>query len=456
MRRGSECRSVFTSATVAAIVFACASAAPPPSAPARAAAGKQSESDSDARCDWARGWAARARGGRGGHIVRVTSLAASGPGTLAEALARSGPRLIVFEVGGVIDLAKDPLKIREPFVTVAGQTAPPPGITLIRGGIRVESHDVVIQHLRVRPGEAGEAKGSGWEPDGVATGSGARDVVVDHCSLTWAVDENLSASGERFRGATPDEWRAGTTQRVTFSHNLVAEGLSDSTHRKGEHSKGSLIHDNVGGALIYANLYASNVERNPFFKGGARGAVVNNFIANPGRYAMKYTLVAKEWGEHEHQLGQMAVVGNVMRYGPDTAAGVTLLFSSGPGAVEVYASDNDARDRAGAAVPLLGGALENFRALERAPLWPEGFAAMPASAVADYLGATVGARPWDRDAVDRRIVEQALAGGGAIIDSEQEVGGYPALEPTRRSFDPEQWTLPCLERRSATETETLP
>src|SRR5262249_18108355 len=153
------------------------------------------------------GWAARTPGGRDGKIVRVTTLAAKGPGSFAEAVATAGRRIVVFEVGGVIDLDKQILRIPEPFLTIAGQTGPAPGITLIRGGRLIDTHDVVVQHLRVRPGEAGHAKKSGWEPDGLSTLRTAYNVIVDHCSFTWAVDENLSASGKFFEGKTPEEWR---------------------------------------------------------------------------------------------------------------------------------------------------------------------------------------------------------------------------------------------------------
>ena len=150
------------------------------------------------------GWAANTPGGRGGMILRVTTLAPNGPGSLGEALQVDAPRIVVFEVGGVIDLGRSVLEVEAPYLTVAGQTAPSPGITLIRGGIRIATHDVVIQHLRVRPGEAGAAKRSGWETDGIGTVTGAHDVIIDHCSTTWATDENLSASGDRFAGANPD------------------------------------------------------------------------------------------------------------------------------------------------------------------------------------------------------------------------------------------------------------
>jgi hypothetical protein len=259
------------------------------------------------------GWAATTPGGRGGEVLRVTNLENNGPGSFRAALSHDGPRIIVFEVGGVIDLDRETLRLEQPFVTIAGQTAPSPGITLIRGGVDIATHDVVMRHIRIRPGEAGAARGT-WGEDAVSTAS-AYNVIVDHCSLTWATDENLSASGPRFTGETPDDWRRGTSHTLTYSHNLIAEGLADSVHPKFEHSKGSLIHDNVSEILIYGNLYAHNYERNPQFKGGVYGAIVNNFIYNPGQRAVHYNLMALEWGEVPFETGKMTAVGNVMRAG---------------------------------------------------------------------------------------------------------------------------------------------
>jgi len=216
----------------------------------------------------AEGWAAYTPGGRGGNILRVTNLKARGPGSFAAAVQTKGRRIIVFEVGGVIDLQKNSIAITEPFLTIAGQTAPSPGITFIRGGIRIEAHDVIVRHICVRPGEAGAGKKSGWEVDGIATGS--YDIIVDHCSCTWATDENLSASGPRFDGQRVEQWRRNTSHRITFSNCIIAEGLSHSTHGKGEHSKGTLIHDNATEIAIIGNLYANNMQRNPYFKGGVR------------------------------------------------------------------------------------------------------------------------------------------------------------------------------------------
>src|SRR3546814_689667 len=141
-------------------------------------------------------------------------------------------------------MGRKTLTITEPFLTIAGQTAPGPGITLIRTGIDVKTHDVVMRHLRVYTGVDGQPKRSGWEADALST-VGAHNVVVDHCTFLWALDENMSASGPRFDGKTVAEWRRGTSHDITFSNNLAAEGLADASHPKGEHSKGSLVHDNA-------------------------------------------------------------------------------------------------------------------------------------------------------------------------------------------------------------------
>ena len=288
----------------------------------------------------AQGWAAHTPGGRGGRIIHVTTLAASGPGSLLEALETSGPRVVVFEVGGVIDFGGQQLRIKEPFVTIAGQTAPAPGVTVIKAGVDIATHDVVIQHIRVRTGTAGMSKRSGWEPDAMGTVGGAYNVIVDHCSLTWAIDENLSSSGPRFVGANPPEWRQHTSHAITFSNNIIAEGLANATHAKGEHSKGSLIHDNVTDILIVGNLYAHNYERSPLFKGGVHGTIAGNLIYDPGQRAVHYNLIAAEWGEHPFEVGQITLLGNVMRAGPSTAPDIALFMLGGSGDVQLYMKDN--------------------------------------------------------------------------------------------------------------------
>lgn len=388
-----------------------------------------------AETEWARppGWTAT-KGGDEGRIIEVTTLEPAGPGSITEALAAEGARKVVFKVGGVIDLAGRGLKISHPRITIAGETAPSPGITLIRGGLGIAADDVIVRHLRVRVGENGRDKKSGWEVDGIATNAAA-DVIVDHCSISWATDENLTASGPRFEGATPDEWRAHTSRRVTFSHCIIGEGLRDSTHRKGIHSMGTLVHDNAGEILVYGNLYISNNDRNPFFKGGARGAVVNNLVHNPGRYGFTYNLVDSEWTGHAPEAGMIAVAGNVVRLGASSRGDG---FARIHGKCELWFSDNRVLATDGKELPpridFLGvdgkptdSKPDGVAMKDKAPLWPEGLKAKPAAETADWVLADAGARPWDRDAVDKRLVGEARTGGGKIIDSEREAGGYEAL-----------------------------
>lgn len=390
------------------------------------------------------GWAAHTPGGRGGQVIRVTTLAAKGPGSFLEALETKGPRVIVFEVGGVIDLHGEEIEIAEPYLTIAGQTAPAPGITLIRAGVNIRAHDVIIQHIRVRTGTAGMGKRTGWEPDAMGTVGGAYNVIVDHCSMTWAIDENLSASGKRFIGANPDEWRQHTSHAITFSNNILAEGLANATHAKGEHSKGSLIHDNVTDILIIGNLYAHDAERNPLFKGGVHGSIVNNLIYDPGQRAVHYNLIAAEWGDHPFQVGKISLLGNVMRAGPSTPSDVALFMLGGAGDVELYMKDNIAVDRLGRPLPMLGRYTTSpakIIEVKTAPALPEGVKLLPAVEVESSVIANAGARPWDRDEHDWRVVADTIEGRGRIIDSEQDVGGYPVQLASHQAFNPADWDM---------------
>ncbi|HEX8579050.1 MAG TPA: pectate lyase [Allosphingosinicella sp.] len=396
------------------------------------------------------GWAAQTLGGRGGAIVRVTNLNASGPGSFRAAVESKGRRTVVFEVGGQIDLGRSTLGIEEPFLTIAGQTAPSPGITIIRGGIDIKTHDVIMRHIRIHTGIDGQAQRSGWEADAVST-VGASNVIVDHCTMIWALDENLSASGPRFTGATPAEWRRGTSHNITFSYNLLAEGLAHASHPKGEHSKGSLIHDNASGILIYRNLYAHNHERNPLLKGGVQAAVVNNFIYDPGAMAIHYNLMALEWGTQPYQTGELSAVGNVLRSGPDTRADIAFLAIGGAGDLRFHGRDNIAVDRLGKPLPMFGRyATGRARIVEvkGPPVWPQGLEVLPASEVETHVLAFAGARPWERDHQEIRITFDVAEGRGEIIDDEREVGGFQKVTATRAPFVDAEWNLATMEPKS--------
>lgn len=390
------------------------------------------------------------RGGGGGRIIRVTTLAAAGPGSLRAALDAKGPRIVVFEVGGVIDLGRTTLTITEPYLTIAGQTAPSPGITIIRGGIDLKAHDVILQHIRVRTGRDGQPALSGWEADSFSTVA-AHDVVVDHCSFTWGVDENMSASGPRFNGADLAEWRRNTSRNIVFSYNLAAEGLANASHPKGEHSKGSLIHDNATGIVFWRNIWAHNVERSPLLKGGVQAAMVNNLIYDPGRRAVHYNLMNLEWAGHPYVTGRLTAIGNVMRGGPSTDAGLPFLMLGGDGDLAWHGRDNIAVDKHGNKLPLSGrygetrAKLIDLPAPDPLPAWAT---ALPARDVETHVLANAGARPWDRDLHDTRVLFFIAEGRGEIIDDEAVVGGYPAPTPTRAPFVEADWNLATMAPKS--------
>jgi hypothetical protein len=425
--------------TFALVLSACSSATVPqdPSTMAGASGGGSSGAGGSGPTGGAAGSGAAAGsgfggygtdtpGGKGGAVVKVTTLSASGPGSLREALSTSGPRIIVFEVGGIIDLDKARLDVSEPFVTIAGQTAPSPGITLIRGGMRVFTHDVRVEHVRFRMGSAGDTAPTGFEPDVTTDGPNAYNVVFDHVSVAWGVDENLSVSGPRLDGPL------ATSRSVTISNSIIAEGLDESVHAKGGHSMGTLIHDHCTNVAVIGNLYAHNDERNPWFKGFATGVIVNNLIYDPGVWAIRLGPVDSEWSSAGivPEGPRVSIVGNVMRHGASTQAGLAMVGSNSRGSA--YLEDNVALDASGAAVSI---AASTVSVLDQKPAWAEGLVALPSSSVVESVLAHAGARPRDRDAVDTRIVSDYRAGTGAIIDGQDMVGGYPTAEPTSRPLE---------------------
>jgi pectate lyase len=372
-----------------------------------------------------RGFGIDTPGGAGGEIVKVTNLNESGPGSLREAVAGKNPRIVVFEVGGIIDLKKSMMLIEHPFLTIAGQTAPAPGITLIRGGIVIRTHDVRIQHMRVRPGDAGEAIKSGWEPDGITAITGkAYNVHIDHCSISWAVDENVSASGHRLQGP------AGAAHAVTFSNSIIAEGLDYASHKKGRHSKGALAHDYARDIAFIGNLFAHNDRRNPYFKASSTGAVVNNLIYNPGSAALEVGYVEEELKDSKFPIAnpRLSVVGNVLIYGRDTYTDLSLLSCQG----DAYLEDNLVFNADSRPMVITQGAINK---LASKPVWPEGLKPIAAKDLPEYIMRHAGARPKERDAVDRRIIDDFTKRTGRIIDSQQQVGGYPVAAEVRRPLD---------------------
>jgi len=193
----------------------------------------------------AEGFGAYARGGRGGRAIEVTNLSDSGPGSLRDAVDSKGPRIVVFRISGTIDL-KSRISIRDPYITIAGQTAPGYGICLKDHPMSIAADDVVVRFLRIRPADNA---GSGGDALSV---SGGRDIIVDHCSTSWSVDETLSAS------------TSGQLGNVTVQWCIISESLNESAHHKGAHGYGSLIRGGWGnGYTFHHNLYAHHRGRSP-------------------------------------------------------------------------------------------------------------------------------------------------------------------------------------------------
>ena len=161
--------------------------------------------------------------------------------------------------------------------------------------------------------------------------------------------------------------------------------------------------------------------------------------------------MALEWGSHPYQNGQMSAVGNVMRGGPSTEGQLPFLMLGGDGDLEYYGKDNIAVDKYGVPLPMFGRYGETRAKLIEmaAPVsWPAGIEVMPTRDVETHVLAQAGARPWDRDADDIRVLFFIAEGRGKIIDDEKEVSAYPVQKEVRAPFVEANWDLASMEPKS--------
>lgn len=374
----------------------------------------------------AEGFGATTPGGRGGRVLVVDSLADDGtPGTLRWALLQPFPRVIVFRASGIIRL-REPLWVGGlpgerfsgdnpySFVTIAGQSAPGGGITLAGFPLSLVNgvHDVVIRHLRIRNSAVDRSLRS--IGDGIEF-RGAHHVVVDHVSVSWASDEGISVESEQ-----------GTLNHdITVQRSLVAETLSNGGHPCGcDHSRGMVASDGTFNVSFHHNLLVSHNARNPSLAGNSElGA--SPFPLTDVRYNLVYN-----FGETGVQFARGAltnVVGNVIRFGPDTRAPTAMeALDRTPQGTEVYLDGNCEIRRAGGrdvtTCPrdqraLVGGFPENVEFVDEPFAAP---AITPPHDLVDRLLATAGALP--RDAADEgfvsdyRAFEGDLGAGGRSHD----------------------------------------
>ncbi|MDX2019463.1 MAG: MYXO-CTERM sorting domain-containing protein [Deltaproteobacteria bacterium] len=363
----------------------------------------------------AEGHGARTPGGRGGRLIEVTSLADSGPGTLRAALLATGPRIVVFRVGGTITL-KDRIKVNAPFMTIAGQTAPGDGVQIRGAGLAIGASDVIVRGLRIRPGDDAD----GPDPqirDGLEIWS--PNVIVDHCSLSWAVDETAST------------W-FNTVADVTYQWNIFSEGLHASTHPRGAHSKGLLVGDGAKRVSLHHNLFAHQDERSPHMKGATDTEVINNVIYNWGGYGTHFATCHEDYDDRSGPV-LSNIIANFYKAGPSSnttrrpifvntstcalvpSSRIHLKGNVGPGRAEnsgdEYAISNVPSEMKSTALAATASAI----------------VAETAQAASERVLACAGAMAPMRDGIDTRTVNEVKNGMGRIIDSQTQVGGWPAF-----------------------------
>jgi len=377
----------------------------------------------------AEGWGTDTPGGRGGRVINVTTLADHGPGSFRHAALAPGRRIIVFRVSGTITLQHD-IDIVSPYVTIAGQTAPGGGITLRadpcndKGVLGVLTHDVVIRYLRLRPGPH-PCAGLGEDSDGIVVYKpGTHHVVIDHCSISWAVDENISLYDD--------------AHDITFSWNIVSEGLSQSTHEEGEHSKGAhLSGERTYDISFHHNLLAHNNDRNPQPTNPGLADVRNNVIYDYGENA---ALTSNSHGKTHFNF-----VGNYYKPGPDSDLEEFELDVYGSTSVgwAFFVRGNIGPHRTSDSQPqrrTVDPAGRAYMASEAFPV-PHTRTTSGPRAYVEVL-ADAGARVQHRDAVDRRIIRDVRHRTGHIIDDPGQVGGWPILPATAPPPDRDRDGMP--------------
>ncbi len=383
-----------------------------------------------------------ARGGRGGDVYHVTTAADSGPGSLRAGLAGDGgPRTIVFDVGGLIDL-RSPLRSDRSRLTIAGETAPGDGITLRGYQTDLRGDHLIIRHLRFRAGDIRKATRDrdGFTEDSLTVSGSA--IIIDHVSASWGIDESLSA-GSR-------------VDNLTVQYAIVAEGLHHTELFHGEydpdrdgHSMGSLIKPSEGDAdvTVHHTLFAHNNNRNPAVGTYERDQrmmadIRNNVIYNCNNSG--YTSGESDWI-------RMNYVGNAMVFGADSGD-LHLFEPTANNNVTLYAIDNR-RDvwRDGRLVWEVDpwGAIAGEYDAAGSPFAMRPVTTQPADEAFETVLAEAGARPWNRDPVDARIVADVRNGTGRRIDSQDEVGGWPAVRAGQRVVDTDRDGMPDDYERAA-------
>jgi hypothetical protein len=353
----------------------------------------------------AEGGGAYSFGGRGGKVYVVTSLADRGRGTLREACEQGGARIVVFNVAGIIQL-KSPINLRAPYITIAGQTAPGDGVCVAGESFLIDTHDVVIRYMRFRRGATDVTR-----RDDALGGNGVGNIIIDHVSASWGLDENMSMYRHVYdRGGKNEKL---PTVNVTIQNSIFSECLDTYNHSFGS---------TIGGlnSTFMRNLWSSNISRNPSIGmygdfGFANNVVFNwwnrsadggdnksffNFINNyykPGPITPKdkpigYRILKPESGRdaaNATKFGKAYVNGNIVEGN------------------EAVTKDNWA---GGVQIEDLPNVGDHTDIRVDAPMPMAKITIISAKDAYDYVLDNVGATLPKRDAVDKRVVEQVKTG----------------------------------------------
>jgi len=388
----------------------------------------------------AEGFGAYSKGGRNGQVLFVTNLNDYNPeneepiiGSLRWACDTYGPRTVIFKVSGLIEL-KTWLTIFNPFITIAGQSSPGDGICLKNFGLNITTHDVIVRYLRCRPGdEMGKDKEGGFETDAISISEFSENVIIDHCSASWSIDETLSVFS-REPGNPP--------LSVTIQWCIISESLNDSYHPNGPHGYGSLIRF-TGNASFHHNLYAHHFSRNPH---------VDTYLGDM-TLDFRNNVIYNYWNPGNTMFDpiNMNYVANYIKPGIDTKNLDIAIYLVAESSTEDSLLGQNVRRIYPEGNILEGKDYINqwdmfYKVYDRnkmsEPFEVEIVYTHPADEAYNLVLENAGAILPKRDDIDLRIVNDVKNGTGKIIDTQSQVGGWPNYKSAIAPIDDDNDGLP--------------
>ncbi len=399
-----------------------------------------------------------ARGASSVSVYHVTNLKTSGTGSFADAVSKSG-RIIVFDVSGTIELSKT-LTINQSNLTILGQTAPGDGITFTGGDILIGSgmKNIIMRYLRVRPTDAKIA-----EPDGIG-GRWTKNIIIDHCSTSWSVDELLTL----YAGSSESDTQGSNN---TVQYTIASESLRMSNHFKGAHGYGAIF--GATNSTWHHNLLAHHDSRSPRLDRELQNTDVrNNIIYDWGQTNSAYGAEPYSYSSVTFNPSYLNWVNNYYKYGPGTADKLkSRIFdvsnstdtSINPSGVKsnFYISGNYVYGYPTVTSNNWSGVNNSAMAIQLSSPIDMGDYELTETQTAEEAYETVlneaGATLPRRDAVDARIVADVRNQTGRIINNANEVGGATATltSETRVFTIPDEWKT-ANGMGSAAETDIVP